>query len=168
MRTKMFIGLTLACAFGMLLTAFMLLRLLQAQQSASADPIPRAEYNPPHVVSDFTLTNHDGQHTSLSDVRGGCDTPDMVKRFVQSFDPDFIGLTGDEAEVQQIAEEFRGLFDAPTPAPHTSHDGQEESYMVSHTPYSYLLDKQGRWRFLYVSRTPIEVIVQDIRRALAE
>lgn len=31
-----------------------------------------------------------------------------------------------------------------------------------------LLDKQGRWRFLYVSRTPIEVVVQDIRRVLAE
>lgn len=223
MRMKWVIALMLIGASGLLVAAFLLMQLALSQ-SVDADPIPRAEYNPPHSVSDFTLTNHDGQPMSLSDVRGAAlgsegkpvwlffgythcpnmcpltmammktakaqlgdagkqvafvfvsvdgrsDTPDVVKRFVQSFDPDFIGLTGEEDRVREIAKEFSAQFDAPTPAPHEPHDMQGEQdapYMVSHTPYSYLLDKQGRWRFLYVSRTPIETIVQDIQRVLSE
>lgn len=221
MRTKMVIGLIFVCALGMALSAFVVFRLTQSGQPATVDSIPRAEYSPPRIVSDFTLTNHDGQSMKLSDLHGRTpssegkpvwlffgythcpdvcpltmavmktakaqlgdvgkqvsfvfisvdgrrDTPDVVKRFVKSFDPDFIGLTGDEDKVREIGMQFSAQFNAPTPTPQQSHETQDKSYMVSHTPYSYLLDKQGRWRFVYLSRTPVKTIVEDIKRILSE
>lgn len=96
-------------------------------------------------------------------VDGARDTPNVVKRFVRKFDPAFIGLTGAEAHVRQIATQFSTMFDAPASQAHATGD---VSYMVNHTSYSYLLDRQGRWRFVYLPDTPLETIVEDISQVL--
>ena len=100
-------------------------------------------------------------------VDGKRDTPPVVKQFVTSFDPRFIGLTGDEQTVRRIATEFSAQFDAADAQDSTgtmSHAAHDTSYIVNHTRYSYALDKQGRWRFVYLSDTPMETIEQDLLR----
>ena len=94
-------------------------------------------------------------------VDGKRDTPDVVKKFVGSFDADFIGLTGDEAAVRRIAKSYSSEFDTPTLA-----DTHDKPYQVSHTGYSYLPDQQGRWHFVYLAQSPVETIVTDIKGLL--
>lgn len=192
-----------------LLISMLLLTACSNAIQPQNDSVPRGKYDPPRIVSDFTLTNQNSRQIKLSDLRGKVvwlffgythcsdvcpltmgmmksvkdklgglanqvtfvfisvdgkrDTPNVVKQFVHSFDADFIGLTGDEVKVQQIAKDYSSQFDTPTTAPYDSH---VESYMVGHTGYSYLLDRRGLWRFVYLPQTPVEMIVVDIKELL--
>ena len=92
-------------------------------------------------------------------VDGSRDTPEVVRKFIRTFDADFIGLTGDEAHVRQVARDYTAEFDVPTPDTTAAH---EANYQVNHTSYSYLLDRQGRLSFLYLPETPNAVIVSDL------
>ncbi|MCL5999623.1 MAG: SCO family protein [Chloroflexi bacterium] len=96
-------------------------------------------------------------------VDGTRDTPEVMKHFVKSFDPGFIGLTGNEASVQQIAKNYYAEFSRQE-----SQDTHGDSVIVGHTGYLYLLDRQSRWRFIYTSQTPAETIVLDIKQILSE
>jgi len=95
-------------------------------------------------------------------VDGTRDTPTVLKRYVQAFDPEFIGLTGDEATVRVIGVEYGVHFERQTPP------GTQASYLVAHTTYSYLLDGNGLWRMVYAYRVPAENIVADIKYVLSE
>jgi protein SCO1/2 len=96
-------------------------------------------------------------------VDGTRDTPEVMKHFVTTFDPEFIGLTGGEASVQQIAKDYYAEFSRQE-----SHDTHSDSIMIGHTGYLYLLDRQSRWRFIYLAQTPAEAIVADIQQILSE
>jgi len=96
-------------------------------------------------------------------VDGTRDTPEVMKHFVTTFDPEFIGLTGGEASVQQIAKDYYAEFSRLE-----SQETHGDSIMIGHTGYLYLLDRQSRWRFIYMSQTPTEAIVADIKQILSE
>jgi len=102
-------------------------------------------------------------------VDGLRDVPEVMKTYVQKFDRSFIGLTGDEDSVRKIAEDYGTQFFKLTPDPTLDSSSTTiRLSMVGHTSFSYLLDTQGRKRFIYKSETPIEVIVADIRQVLRE
>jgi protein SCO1/2 len=95
-------------------------------------------------------------------VDGARDTPEVMKRYVGSFDPDFIGLTGDETVVHGIAADYGAQFERQKP------EGTAATYLVAHTSYIYLLDRQGRWRVTYPFQTPTGLIARDTERILDE
>lgn len=89
------------------------------------------------------------------------DTPPLIERYVQSFDPRFRGLTGSLAEVGAAAKQFK-IFFAKSP-------GKEPgSYSVDHSTQTYLIDTTGRARiFLKHDAAPAD-FAQDIRTLLAQ
>src|SRR5262249_53300641 len=65
------------------------------------------------------------------------DTPEVIRAFLNQFDPDFIGLTGDEATLRNMAAEYGAYFSIPADQPngdgdkdHHEKGGDSENYFV--------------------------------------
>lgn len=95
-------------------------------------------------------------------VDGSRDTPEVLNAYVNAFDPEFIGLTGSDADVAKIGINYGVHFEKQQPT------GSAAAYLVAHTTYSYLLDSSGRWRMVFPFKTPVDSVVSDIHKALAE
>jgi protein SCO1/2 len=74
------------------------------------------------------------------------DTPQVLGRFVTAFHPRMLGLTGSEAEIAQVAREFRIFYQRGDPGPGGG------GYMVNHTRMAVLYGPQGE---------PIAIIPHD-------
>ena len=64
------------------------------------------------------------------------DTPDMVKAYVEGFDPSVIGLVGSVEETEKAKAAF-GVFSEK------SGDVDSEFYLVDHTALTFLIDADG-------------------------
>jgi len=87
------------------------------------------------------------------------DTPELLAKYVPSFDPRFVGLRGDADATARTAREFKVIYQKqPGVAP--------GSYSMDHSAGAYIFDPQGRLR-LYVghSQTP-EVFAHDLHELL--
>ena len=67
------------------------------------------------------------------------DTIDMVKSYVEGFDPSVIGLVGDEAATADVKAAF-GVFSEK------SGDVESEFYLVNHTALTFLIDRRGSFQ----------------------
>lgn len=87
------------------------------------------------------------------------DKPQMLGGYVKAFNPNFIALSGSDAETAAAAKEFKVFFqkqEGKTPT----------SYTIDHTAASYAFDGQGRLR-LYIKHgaTP-EQIAGDLKQLI--
>lgn len=106
-------------------------------------------------------------------VDGTRDTPDEVAEYLGRFDPDFIGMTGDEQTVQRIGQEYGLFFQQQTEFEHQHEDGQlhvhqlgQDEYLIGHTSPSFLVDREGYLRVVYFYGTEPDVIAAGIRDML--
>ncbi len=67
------------------------------------------------------------------------DTPEMVKSYVEGFDPSIIGLVGDQAATDEVKAAF-GVFSEK------AGDVDSEFYLVNHTALTFLIDKDGKFQ----------------------
>lgn len=72
-------------------------------------------------------------------VDGERDTPAVMKKYLASFSPDFIGLTGDPRAVADIAARFSAVAFKEQPDPKGNYD-------YYHSSQVFLVDKAGRLR----------------------
>ena len=89
------------------------------------------------------------------------DTPQRLGQYVEFFDPEFVGLTGSEGELTEIARRYGAQFMIPEGQP-------KDSYLVNHSSIGYLIDPAGHVRALYYGDEPIEAITANVREVLAE
>ena len=94
-------------------------------------------------------------------VDGKRDTPEVLARFVDAHDPAFIGLTGDEATLRTIAEDFGVHFHS-----HAA-EGGDAAALVDHSSYSFLINREGQLHMLYSYGISADVISRDIQELLA-
>ena len=122
----------------------------------------------PVTMSDFKKVKQqlgaqaDGVKFVMISVDGERDTPAVIKRYVEAFDPGFIGLTGDDAAVTPVAADYGAYFTR------SKLQGTQSSYLVGHTSYVYLVDGQGRWRMTYPFGSPADGMAGDVRALLRE
>ena len=95
-------------------------------------------------------------------VDGERDTPEILKRYMAAFDPAFIGLTGTPDQVRAIAFEYGAAFEKQRPP------GTQAEYIMAHTSYTYLLDRQGRWRMVFPYGASPEAIARGTQDILRE
>lgn len=88
------------------------------------------------------------------------DTPEVLKQYVQTFNPSFVGLTGTPEQVKQAATSFK-VYYAKVPAK----DGN--GYSMDHSAAFYLMDKQGEARVLAGNGSDVDSLAHDIRALLA-
>lgn len=67
------------------------------------------------------------------------DTPDMVKSYVEGYDPSIIGLVGDQAETDKAKAAF-GVFSEK------AGDVDTDYYLVNHTALTFLIKGDGTFQ----------------------
>ncbi len=89
------------------------------------------------------------------------DTAALLKAYLASFDPGFVGLRGSEAQTQAAAKEFKVFFaKVPGKTP--------ESYTMDHTAASFVFDTEGRVRVYERYGAGAQALGDDIKLLLAE
>lgn len=88
------------------------------------------------------------------------DTPAVLKDYVAQFSPRYIGLTGSEREIAQVAKSFR-VYYAKSPG------SGGAPYLMDHTSLLYLMDQNGRFATHFTHNNRAEDIVAAVRKLLA-
>jgi protein SCO1/2 len=88
------------------------------------------------------------------------DTPERLGLHVNAFNPDFIGLTGPQEDLDALYQVFGIFFEKD------EQSGSALGYIISHTATAFVLDTEGRWRLRETYGTPAEDIAHDIRQLL--
>jgi len=87
------------------------------------------------------------------------DTPDLLSKYVPSFDPRFIGLWGDADATARTAKEFKVIYQkVPGATP--------GSYTMDHSAGSYVFDPKGRLRLFVSNGQGADVFAHDLRELL--
>lgn len=90
------------------------------------------------------------------------DTPEKLAVYVPWFHPSFVGLSGEAAAIAAAAREFKVFFARSKQA------SGAMGYLVDHSTGAYALDAAGRIRLYLRDDAPVEAIVSDVKRLLAE
>ena len=87
------------------------------------------------------------------------DTPAQLKSYLHGFHDEFLGLTGNAAELQRLS---RAL-----PVSITMRQLEGGAYTVDHTTAIFLVDPRGAWRAVFSTPHSPGAIADDYRRILA-
>lgn len=88
------------------------------------------------------------------------DTPDVMRKFLNGFDPTFIGLSGDAAVLSKISADF-GLY-------YKLNTDEGANYSVDHTSQIYLFNAQGLMTDIFSNEANPDVIVKTMRKVIAD
>ncbi|HSN38721.1 MAG TPA: SCO family protein [Burkholderiales bacterium] len=83
------------------------------------------------------------------------DTPEVLRQYVPSFNPSFLGLYGDAAATARTAKEFKIFYQKQTL--------KSGDYSVDHSAGTYILDQQGRLRLFAQYGQGAPAFLHDIR-----
>ena len=87
------------------------------------------------------------------------DTPALLKQYVSTFNPNFLGLSGDLETTRNIAKEFKIAFQRQA-------EETQDNYVMEHSAGTYILDQEGKLRLYVNTNTDMEIISHDILELL--
>jgi protein SCO1/2 len=88
----------------------------------------------------------------------GHDTPHILKLYLDSFDPRFIGLTGSEQQIAAVAKEYR-VYRVKRPL-------AGGGYAIDHSSIVCLMDPSGKFTAVYDNSQTPEQIAVDLEKRL--
>ena len=88
------------------------------------------------------------------------DTPEVLREYAAAFHPRLVALTGTEGEIRRVATDYKVFFEK-VPLPGT------KTYVIDHTAYTFLLDREGRFVSLFPPGTPPARMAVMLREQLA-
>ena len=81
------------------------------------------------------------------------DKPDLLRGYVTTFDPRFMGLTGTPAQIAAAASTFAVAYEKVA---------RGNDYTIDHSTGTYILDRTGRLRLLGAMDTTVADYVHDL------
>ena len=158
------------------------------------------------IGGDFTLIDHNGEKTRLSEFKGkvvlmsfgytSCpdvcpvmlakivqvkkalgakgeklqalfvtvdpdrDTPQRLKRYMEHFDPTFVGLTGSREQIDKVATQYVAKY-------RPGKGNTAAKPLLDHTSFSYMIDQRGKLRYLFTHDAKREPMIEGVIRLLA-
>ncbi len=110
------------------------------------------------------------------------DTPEAMSAFLANFDKRIVGLTGTQEEISKLEAAYKAYAartDVAVPEGHEEgHEGDEDhhddangghddgDYMMDHSAYIYLMDKNGTYSKIFSSTTPAEELARAVQHSL--
>lgn len=88
------------------------------------------------------------------------DTTDVLKRYVNNFGPEFVGLRPDQAELTDLSKRYRIAY-------HYEKPDKYGNYEVDHSSAVFIFDRDGRARLLALSDNTAQQVASDLHRLLA-
>jgi protein SCO1 len=89
------------------------------------------------------------------------DTPELMRKFLETRYPRFLGLTGSCEQIDAMKRAFKVY------AERTSDRDDPDGYAMPHTAFAYLIDPKGRYVRHFGNAEDAVVIAKKIRAALA-
>jgi len=104
---------------------------------------------------------NDGSHVQVLfiSVDPEHDTPALLKQYVSTFNPTFLGLSGDLQTTRNIAKKFKVAFKKQTGI-------TQGKYLMDHSTGVYIFDLEGKLRLYVNSGTNMDIISHDILELL--
>ncbi len=90
-------------------------------------------------------------------VDGARDNPTLVANYLDNFDPEFIGFSGDDVTLARIQPDYGFYYQRRLDT------GSQAEYIIDHSTRSYMLDRQGRLITSFTYDTEPEVIAAALR-----
>lgn len=87
------------------------------------------------------------------------DTPELTLRYARQFDSAFVGVTG-------TTEELEALKRAWGIAAYPEGDTRANDYTVAHPAHTFVVDRDGKLRYLYEPGVSGEDLAKDLRKLL--
>lgn len=87
------------------------------------------------------------------------DTAEVLARYLKAFNIPATGLTGDPGTLEEVARNFGAFF-------HIEKKGKD--VIVDHSTYLYLVDPEGKIRYLFRSQDSADTIFEGIMALYAE
>jgi protein SCO1/2 len=87
------------------------------------------------------------------------DTPQRLKAYLANFDKTIVGLTGTDKEIREVADRYQARFAR-------GRTRSASDYLMDHTGFVYLLDGQGKVRYLFSPDAGATVMADGVRRVL--
>ncbi len=94
-------------------------------------------------------------------VDGERDTPAALANYVRRFDPDFYGMTGDEAAIRALGQPYGLYFTL------NKESDDDTDYTVDHSTLSYVIDPEQRLHAVISFSTEPAVITDYLRSLVA-
>ncbi|MGE3844022.1 MAG: SCO family protein [Vicinamibacterales bacterium] len=88
------------------------------------------------------------------------DTPEQMANYVKSYDAPLTGLTGTREEVDRVVSAYKASYEI---TPSDSAGGPQ----VSHTAYTYLVDRTGKLRHAFRYGDSPQTIAEGIKMVMA-
>ncbi|MBL3527107.1 MAG: SCO family protein [gamma proteobacterium endosymbiont of Lamellibrachia anaximandri] len=89
------------------------------------------------------------------------DTVEQLKEYVEYFHESFIGVTGSEEKVAEVAKMYGAQYYQ------VELEGSAFGYSVNHSAATYLIAPDGQLRFIFPHETPPQVMLEGIRYLMA-
>ena len=89
------------------------------------------------------------------------DSPDHLEKYAKTFDPSFIGLSGEIKELESIWSDY-GVYRKKNINPSAT------GYLVDHAARVYIIDKNGDLRLTFPFGMDYQVLVDDLAHLLDE
>ena len=90
------------------------------------------------------------------------DTAGQLRKYLDAFDPSFIGVTGSETTLQDVRKRY-GIT-----VSEKKYLGKSSAYILHHSSYVYLIDRAGRLRAMKPFGADMDDVVHDIKALLTE
>jgi protein SCO1 len=92
------------------------------------------------------------------------DTPDVLQEYVNAFNPNAIGLTGNPRTIARLAKRYRIAYQIEKPKPGDDPD----IYNVTHSQGVYIFDNRGRARLLASDSEDTAAFTADVQKLIKE
>jgi cytochrome oxidase Cu insertion factor (SCO1/SenC/PrrC family) len=89
------------------------------------------------------------------------DTQAILRNYATAFHPRFVALRGSEQETRRIATAYKVYYEKVTPP-------GSGTYVIDHTAFIFLLDREGRYVAFFPPGTTVERMAVMMREALAQ
>ncbi|MCH2659095.1 SCO family protein [bacterium] len=90
------------------------------------------------------------------------DTAEKLSEYLDYFAIDAIGLGGSKEQIDEVIGQYGGHYSLDR------EEGQVADYLVDHSTYTYLIDQQGRVRFLFRQSDGPELMAAVTQQLFAE
>jgi protein SCO1/2 len=88
------------------------------------------------------------------------DTVARLREYVGAFDRSVLGLTGDPAALARVRRAYGAVAERRTVP------GTQAAYLIDHSAFVYVVDREGRLRLMFPFGTSIDDMAHDLRLLL--
>lgn len=89
------------------------------------------------------------------------DTPEQLQKYMQQFDARILALTGTPEQIAEVAKEYKVYYNKVSMQ-------NNAPYMMDHSAFIYLMDREGRYVAHFEHGAPAEKIVKKIKEVMEE